>query len=120
MFFTGGDQLRLTSQIGDSPVYQCLQQFHAHGGTIAGTSAGAAAMPATMIVSGPDKTSSTISAVGMAPGLGLLENVVIDSHFAERGRMERLLGAVAADPRNMGLGSMRTRPSWYDAGRRCR
>ena len=47
VFFTGGDQLRLTSQIGDSPVYQCLQYFHAHGGTIAGTSAGAAAMPAT-------------------------------------------------------------------------
>jgi cyanophycinase len=40
----------------------------------------------------------------MAPGLGLLKGVVIDSHFAERGRLGRLLGAVAQNPQNLGLG----------------
>jgi cyanophycinase len=40
----------------------------------------------------------------MAPGLGLLKGVVVDSHFAERGRVGRLLGAVAQNPRNLGLG----------------
>lgn len=104
VFFTGGDQLRLTSQLGDSPVFQALQKLLAQGGTIVGTSAGAAAMPATMIISGDGETSNTLSALGMAPGLGLIDNVIIDSHFAERGRMGRLLGAVAQNPRNLGLG----------------
>jgi len=104
VFFTGGDQLRLTSQLGDSPVFQALEKLLAQGGTVVGTSAGAAAMPATMIISGAGETSNAISALGMAPGLGLIDDVVIDSHFAERGRMGRLLGAVAQNPRNLGLG----------------
>lgn len=104
LFFTGGDQLRITSQIGDSPVFQRMHELYQRGATIAGTSAGAAAMPATMLVSGAGDSSEAISAIGMAPGLGLLENVVIDTHFAERGRMSRILGAVAQNPRNLGLG----------------
>jgi cyanophycinase len=104
LFFTGGDQLRITSQIGDSPVYQCMQERYQKGVTIAGTSAGAAAMPDTMLVSGPGDESGQISAIGMAPGLGLVHGVVIDSHFAERGRFGRLLGAVAQNPRNLGVG----------------
>lgn len=104
VFFTGGDQLRITSQIGDSPVYQCMQELYQNGTIIAGTSAGAAAMPATMLVSGAGDESSRISALGMAPGLGLLSQVVIDSHFAERGRIGRLLGAVAQNPKNLGVG----------------
>jgi cyanophycinase len=104
VFFTGGDQLRITSQIGDSPVYQCLQTMYEDGTTIAGTSAGAAAMPDTMLIAGPGDESNRISALGMAPGLGFIEGVVIDSHFAQRGRMGRLLGAIAQNPRNLGLG----------------
>lgn len=104
IFFTGGDQLRITSQIGDSPVFRCLQEIHRKGGTIVGTSAGAAAMPETMIVGGASDASPGISMLSMAPGLALIGQVVIDSHFAERGRMGRLLGAVAQNPRNIGLG----------------
>src|SRR5215204_134111 len=105
VFFTGGDQLRITSQIGDSPVYQCLaERFHKKKLTVAGTSAGAAAIPETMLISGPGDTSDIVSGLGMAPGLGLLDGVVIDSHFAERGRYGRLLGAVAQNPKNLGVG----------------
>jgi cyanophycinase len=104
VFFTGGDQLRITSQVGDSPLYRCLQDHYLDGALIVGTSAGAAAMPNTMIISGPSDESNRVSALSMAPGLGLIEDVVIDSHFAERGRMGRLLGAVAQNPRNLGLG----------------
>jgi cyanophycinase len=105
VFFTGGDQLRITSQIGDSPVYQCLaERFRKKKLTVAGTSAGAAAIPQTMLISGPGDTSDIVSGLGMAPGLGLLDGVVIDSHFAERGRFGRLLGAVAQNPRNLGVG----------------
>jgi cyanophycinase len=104
VFFTGGDQLRITSQIGDSPTFNCLQEIYRKGATIVGTSAGAAAMPETMLNGGPDDKSSQISALSMAPGLGLIAGVVIDSHFAERGRMGRLLGAVTQNPKNLGLG----------------
>ncbi len=104
VFFTGGDQLRITSQLGDSDIYRCLREIYYRGGTIVGTSAGAAAMPETMLISGASDKSHNISALGMAPGLGFLPDVVIDSHFAERGRMGRLLGAVVQNPRNLGLG----------------
>ena len=57
-----------------------------------------------MIVGGPSDKSNRISALNMAPGLGLIAEVIIDSHFAERGRMGRLLGAVAQNPRYFGLG----------------
>jgi cyanophycinase len=104
VFFTGGDQLRITSQIGDSPLFRCMQEIYHKGATIAGTSAGAAAMPETMLIAGASDKSNQISALTMAPGLAFMQGVVIDSHFAERGRMGRLLGAVAQNPRNIGLG----------------
>ncbi|HEX2172897.1 MAG TPA: cyanophycinase, partial [Dehalococcoidia bacterium] len=104
LFFTGGDQMRITSQMGDSPVFRCMQERYDQGVLIAGTSAGAAAMSETMLIAGPGDRSHKISALGMAPGLGLIGGVVIDSHFAERGRFGRLLGAVAQNPKNLGLG----------------
>jgi cyanophycinase len=74
------------------------------GTMVVGTSAGAAAMPETMIIGGPSDESNRLSALSMAAGLGLIQDVVIDSHFAERGRLGRLLGAVAQNPRNLGVG----------------
>ncbi len=61
-------------------------------------------MPETMLISGPSDESARLSVLGMAPGLGLIQDVVIDSHFAARGRLGRLLGAVAQNPRNLGIG----------------
>lgn len=104
VFLTGGDQLRITSQVGDSLVFRCMQEIYRKGATIAGTSAGAAAMPETMLIGGANDASNKISALSMAPGLAFISGVVIDSHFAERGRMGRLLGAVSQNPRNVGLG----------------
>jgi cyanophycinase len=81
-----------------------MQERYAAGATIAGTSAGAAAMPETMLISGTSDASHRIRSLDMAPGLGFLQDVVIDSHFAERGRLGRLLGGVARNPSNLGLG----------------
>jgi cyanophycinase len=81
-----------------------MHEKHNKGMMIAGTSAGAAAMPTTMIIDGDNDKSGRISGLAMAPGLGLLDHVVIDSHFAERGRMGRLLGAVVQHPANLGVG----------------
>jgi cyanophycinase len=105
VFFTGGDQLKITSQIGDTPVYSRILEIFEQGGVIAGTSAGASAMSETMMVTNKDEASYRIkSALLMAPGLGLARDMLIDQHFAERGRMSRLIGAVTQNPRVLGIG----------------
>ncbi|MDO9370364.1 MAG: cyanophycinase [Sphingopyxis sp.] len=104
IFFTGGDQLRIVSQLGDTPLETAVRDLHARGGVIAGTSAGASAQSETMLIGGSDGESYRIGELHMAPGLGLIPNVIIDQHFAERGRIGRLLGAVAHNPRILGIG----------------
>jgi cyanophycinase len=105
IFFTGGDQLRITSSFGGSKLCEITRARHAEGLPIAGTSAGASVMSETMLVSGPGDESHRVgAALRMAPGLGLAREFVIDQHFAERGRLGRLLAAVAQNPRLLGLG----------------
>jgi cyanophycinase len=106
VFFTGGDQLKITSRLGDSPIYgRMCQIYQEEGGTIAGTSAGASMMCETMLVRGEGESSARLgAALVMAPGLGFVKNAIIDQHFAQRGRIGRLLGAVAHNPRVLGIG----------------
>ena len=104
VFFSGGDQLRITSLIGDTPIYQRVHEIFRSGGVVAGTSAGASAMSDTMLVRGSNQTSFRIGDLSMAPGLGLMPNAIIDQHFAERGRIGRLIGAVSQNPRVLGIG----------------
>ncbi|GGC66293.1 cyanophycinase [Siccirubricoccus deserti] len=104
VFFSGGDQLRISSTLGDTLVEQRVREIFQRGGVVAGTSAGAAAMSDTMLVKGSSGESYRIGDLHMAPGLGLIRDVIIDQHFAERGRIGRLLGAVAQNPRELGVG----------------
>lgn len=105
VFLTGGDQLRLTSQLGGTPVVEAMKRVFADGGVIAGTSAGASALSDTMMVSGEGEAAPKLGeALRLAPGLGLLPGVIIDQHFAARGRMGRLLAAVAQNPASLGVG----------------
>jgi cyanophycinase len=105
VFFTGGNQLKLTSQLGDTPVYQRVRALYEGGGCVAGTSAGASVVSETMLVTGDSDASPKVGdAVSMAPGFGFLQGVIVDQHFAERGRIGRLIGAVAQNPRILGVG----------------
>ncbi|HHW56275.1 MAG TPA: cyanophycinase [Clostridia bacterium] len=104
VFFTGGDQLRITSILGGSGIDELLKQLHRKGVLIVGTSAGASVMSQTMIVEGNDEDSPRKCTIKMAPGLGLLKDVIIDQHFAQRGRIGRLLAAIAQNPNNLGIG----------------
>lgn len=104
IFFTGGDQLRITSLLGGTPVDQSLQKAYKNGIVIAGTSAGAAAMSSTMIIGGNGESTPQMGILNMAPGMGLVNEVVIDQHFAQRGRLGRLLSAVAQNPYILGIG----------------
>jgi cyanophycinase len=105
VFFTGGDQVRITSCLGGSPMCDSIRRSHEAGLTLAGTSAGTSCMSETMLVGGGGEESHKIGmALLMAPGLGFITNVIVDQHFAERGRIGRLLGAVAQNPRILGVG----------------
>lgn len=104
IFFSGGDQLRITSLLAQTPLDDRVRALYDAGGVVAGTSAGASVLCETMLVSGHSDETYRVGEVQMAPGLGLIQGVLIDQHFAERGRMGRLLGAVALNPRALGIG----------------
>lgn len=105
VFFTGGDQLKITSELGGTLILDRIIDIYKKGGIIAGTSAGASVMGETMMVQGKSDASFRIgSSLKMSPGLGLASNMLIDQHFAERGRIGRLLGATAHNPKYLGIG----------------
>jgi cyanophycinase len=104
VYFTGGDQQRLTGLLGGTRTDSLLQTLVQQGRLLlAGTSAGAAMMSGTMIVGG-DGPGVSADGVRTGPGLEFLPGVLIDMHFAERGRLNRLLSAVALYPHELGLG----------------
>lgn len=104
VFITGGNQLRLSTIYGGTPVAKTLRQMNASGVHLAGTSAGAAIMAEHMIVSGRGGPSPRESGVELAPGLGLTNRIIIDQHFSQRGRMGRLLSALSFNPFVCGFG----------------
>jgi len=104
IFFVGGDQLRISSILGGTEVHRLLKQAYKNGGVIAGTSAGASMMSEIMVVEGKDDEAPRKCTLKMAPGMGLLEGVIIDQHFNQRGRIGRLLAAVAQNPNVLGIG----------------
>lgn len=104
VFFTGGDQLKVTTKLGGTPVMDAVTEVFKNGGTLAGTSAGASIMGKTMLIGGENAESHKVGNWMMAPGLGFVENMIIDQHFAQRGRIGRLLGAVALNPGILGIG----------------
>ncbi|HEY9673882.1 MAG TPA: cyanophycinase [Waterburya sp.] len=105
VFFTGGNQARITSVLKDTEIDKILHKRLAEDGlVIGGTSAGAAMMPDMMIVQGESETNPRLEIVEMEPGMAFLPGVVIDQHFLQRGRTGRLLSAVSHQPVNLGIG----------------
>jgi cyanophycinase len=104
VFFTGGNQARITELLKDTELDAELHRRFAEGIVVAGTSAGAAMMPDVMIVEGESETNPRMEVVQMDRGMGFLPGVVVDQHFAQRGRIGRLLSAVAQQPVNLGFG----------------
>ncbi|MCI0510789.1 cyanophycinase [Chromohalobacter marismortui] len=104
IFFTGGDQLRLTTVLGGSATLRAVRERLRAGAVVAGTSAGAAAMPSTMIYNGAASDALRKGAVNMTFGLGFVRGMVIDSHFLERGRFTRLMEVGASNPEQLGIG----------------
>lgn len=105
VMFTGGDQLRLTSILGGTPFHDILlDKYHNEEFIYAGTSAGAAAASNTMIYQGSSSEALLKGEVKISSGLGLIDGVIIDTHFVQRGRIGRLFQAVVGNPRVLGIG----------------
>jgi len=104
IFFTGGNQLRLSTTIGGTAAARVIRRGNANGVHIAGTSAGAAFICEHMIADGKRGRTPKRGMVSLAPGLGLTNRVIIDQHFRERDRLGRLMTALAYNPFCTGIG----------------
>jgi cyanophycinase len=103
---SGGNQMRLSTIFGGTEfLREMIKRYKNEDGfLIAGTSAGAMAMSSTMIYEGNATRAHLKGEVKMTSGLGLIDSVIIDSHFEKRGRFGRLAQAVAANPGRIGVG----------------
>ncbi|WP_445172132.1 cyanophycinase [Microcoleus sp.] len=104
IFFTGGDQARIISCLKGTQLDAAMHKRYSEGIIIGGTSAGAAMMPDMMIIEGDSETNPRVDVVAMGPGMGFLPDVVIDQHFAQRGRLGRLVTALLLQPAVLGFG----------------
>jgi len=104
IFFTGGNQLRLTTLLGGTPIATMIRRRNAAGATVGGTSAGASILSEHMIAFGDEGSSVISGSVRLAPGLGLTNRFVIDQHFRQRDRLGRLITALAYNPFAIGIG----------------
>lgn len=105
VMFTGGDQLRLTSILGGTKFHDILlDKYQNEDFVYAGTSAGAAAASNNMIYQGSSHEALLKGEVKITSGLGLINDVIIDTHFVQRGRIGRLFQAVVGNPKVLGIG----------------
>lgn len=104
IFFTGGNQLRLTTLLGGTPVAKLIRVRNARGVAVGGTSAGASILSEHMIAFGDEGSAVISGSVRLAPGLGLTNRFIIDQHFRERDRLGRLITALAYNPFAIGIG----------------
>ncbi|WP_210518143.1 cyanophycinase [Hymenobacter terricola] len=106
VFMSGGDQERLTDFLLNTEFLAILKHKYLTEATfiLAGTSAGASAVAEFMLVNGHGWRSLLGGQIEVKPGLGLLPGVLLDQHFAERGRYPRLMHAVLAQPTLLGIG----------------
>jgi len=104
IFVTGGNQLRLTTILGGTPVAKAIRRANARGVTVGGTSAGAAILSEHMIAFGAEGHTPHAGRVTLVPGFGLTNRIMIDQHFRQRDRLGRLLTALAYNPFAVGVG----------------
>jgi cyanophycinase len=105
VFLPGGDQLRITTHLAATDMGRRMRtRFDAGELVVAGTSAGAAAVTGTMIIGGEDGSPPSRKAAEMAPGLAYWPEAIVEPHFSERGRIGRLVAALAQNPRLLAVG----------------
>lgn len=104
VFFSGGDQLRLTALLAGTPFLNAVRQLHKQGIVIAGTSAGGAVLSDLMIYGGVSEKAATKGEVLLTGGFRFIDRVAFDTHFLNRSRLPRLFNIVASNPEILGIG----------------
>lgn len=116
IWFSGGDQARVTAVLAGTPVLRAMQRRYREGAVVGGTSAGAAIMSDSMITGNQTPPGDTTGYYGdeypaierrrveIVPGLGFLPQAIVDQHFIRRERHNRLLSAVLERPSLIGVG----------------
>jgi cyanophycinase len=118
IFVTGGNQLRLSTIIGGTPIARAIRRANARGITVGGTSAGAAVLCEHMIAHGAEGHTPHAGAVALVPGFGLTNRILIDQHFRQRDRLGRLLTALAYNPFAVGVGLDEDTAAFIDHARK--
>lgn len=112
VYFTGGDQSRLTKALLGSKLLERIKEIYYKGGVIGGTSAGAAVMSSVMITGEELINKDTVNVfnsitkgnIKTAEGFGFIKNAIVDQHFLKRKRTNRLISIVLARPNLIGIG----------------
>ena len=119
VYMTGGNQLRLSTILGGTPVADILRDRNqTEGLVVAGTSAGASIMAEHMIAYGDEGPTPAADMVTLAPGLGLTRRAIIDQHFRQRNRLGRLLTAISYNPHLIGIGLDEDTAAFIDPSRK--
>jgi cyanophycinase len=104
VYLTGGNQSRLAQVVAGTRLGDGLFLAHDRGAVLAGTSAGASAMASHMVAFGRSGSTPKNRMAQLSAGIGILQGMVIDQHFEQRGRIGRLLAIVAGSPSLLGVG----------------
>lgn len=104
LFITGGNQKRLADFIGGTKLSATLYKKWTSGMVMAGTSAGASIMGERIIFSLSAEEDDDVREVAMDRGFGYLKNTIVDQHFSQRARLDRLLKTIAKDRETIGIG----------------
>ncbi len=106
VFFTGGDQIRLTATLNQSAVLKAIKKKYLADQhfIVAGTSAGAMSVPKTIITGGIIREALIKNDLEIGNGFDFISDIIVDTHFIKRGRFARLAHAVALNPSLLGIG----------------
>lgn len=106
VFFSGGDQFRLSTILGTSDVVEKVKEKYMKDSNfiVAGTSAGAMAMSGLMLYEGENNEAMLSQTVKFSSGLGFINGCIIDTHFIKRGRFGRLAQSIVMNPSCIGIG----------------
>ncbi|HEY2065462.1 MAG TPA: cyanophycinase [Gemmatimonadaceae bacterium] len=105
VFLGGGDQVKLVAALSGTHTCAAMKALHKRGGVVCGTSAGAAALTMLTMAGGEIDEEGNLVEQYVGPGFGLLGyEAIIDTHFSQRRRLQRLFMVIAGNPQLFGIG----------------